>query len=377
MADIKTILRELSVILGYILAKYKLTFTEDNLDIKTYLDFIRKYCKNVDECNSEIQKIEEIEDFIIHKGIIKNGLNLGKLLYEKLNLDGDIYWLGSSVNSTYPFDIKIGKTGISLKEDSYILKNPSFANYLNALVQPEQPFKNVHVFRKFAAIEFTDWYNYTYKRLFDEFNNKVQGDTIFSYPKRGIYIKKGKTGLIFESNEAAIEIEANEDLDEISLNARLGGYIFEHTVSKWIKETLEKKDVNYEKLKKECSLKAGENIKDFIIKNLNLDDNQLLELFQIYDEPYYYGKSFGKTHLYQVPNNTECKISLKDIEIKVPQSQLNVYFTFEISNNNGSNVVVFRVECRYSHGQLKGIPEAKLYYTDNVNHLQDLYKVII
>jgi frataxin-like iron-binding protein CyaY len=376
VADIKTILRELSVILGYILAKYKLTFTEDNLDIKTYLDFIRKYCKNVNECNSEIQKIEEIEDFVVHKGIIKNGLNLGKLLYEKLNLDGDIYWLGSSVNSKYPYDIKIGDTGISLKEDSYILKNPSFANYLNALVQPDQPFKNVHVFRKFAGAEFNNWYNYTYKKLFAEYKTNSQGSTIFSYPKRGTFITIGTTGLIFGNSETIVEIEANEDLDEISLNARLGGYIFEHTVSKWIKETLEKKDVNYEKLKKECSLKAGENLKDFVINNLNLNNNQLLELFQIYDEPYYYGKSFGKTHLYQVPSNKECKISLKDIEIKVPQSQLNVYFTFEISNSNGSNVVIFRVECRYSHGQLKGIPEAKLYYTDNVNHLQDLYKVI-
>ena len=46
-----------------------------------------------------IEKGEEIEDFVVHKGIIKNGLNLGKMLCEKLNLDGDIYWLGSSVNS--------------------------------------------------------------------------------------------------------------------------------------------------------------------------------------------------------------------------------------------------------------------------------------
>mgnify|MGYP001196739178 CR=1 FL=1 len=59
----------------------------------------------------------------------------------------------------------------------------------------------------------------------------------------------------------------------------MGGHIFEHTVSKWIKETLEKKDGTYEKLKKECSLKAGENLKDFVLKNLNLDNNQLLELF--------------------------------------------------------------------------------------------------
>ena len=187
----------------------------------------------------------------------------------------------------------------------------------------------------------------------------------------------GKKGLIFGSNETSIEIEANEDLNEITLNAKLGGYIYEHTISKWIKETLEKKDDNYEKLKKECSLKAGENLKDYVMNNLNLNNKQLLELFQIYDDPYYYGKSYGTVHIYQVPSNKECKINLKDIEIKVPQSQLNVYFTFEITNSNDSNVIVFRVECRYSHGQLKGIPEAKLYYTDNVNHLQNLYKEII
>ncbi len=97
---------------------------------------------------------------------------------------------------------------------------------------------------------------------------------------------------------------------------------------------------------------------------------------QIFDLPYYYGKSYGALHLYEVPSNSECEVKLIDVEIKVPQSQLNVYFTFEISNKVFCNNVVFRVECRYSHGQFKGIPEAKLYYTDNKNHLQNLYKVI-
>ncbi len=190
MADIKTILRELSVILGYILAKYKLTFTEDTIDVKTYLDFIRKYCKNVNECNSEIQKIEELENFVIHKSIIKNGLTLGKLLYEKLNLDGEIYWLGANVHSKYPFDIKIGDTGISLKEDSYILKNPSFASYLNALVQPKTSFKTVHVFRFFAPTEFSKWFGYTYKKLFEEFNKHKFNEIIFSYEKRRTFINQ-------------------------------------------------------------------------------------------------------------------------------------------------------------------------------------------
>lgn len=377
MADIKTILRELSVILGYILAKYKLTFTEDTIDVKTYLEFIRKYCKNVNECNSEIQKIEELEDFVIHKNIIKNGLTLGKLLYEKLKLEGDIYWLGATVHSKYPFDIKIGETGVSLKEDSYILKNPSFASYLNALVQPKIPFKTVHVFKHFAPTEFSKWFNFTYNKLFEEFNNYSLNDTIFSYEKRGTFIKRGKSGLIFGTNETEMEIDVKEKLDEPTFTEKIGGYLFEHTVSKWIKDNLEKKDNEYERLKKECSLKAGENLKDFVLKNLNLDKDKLLEIFQIYDEPYYYGKSSGKVHIYQVPSNKDCNMELVDIEIKVPQSQLNVYFTFKITNGNGSNDIVFRVECRYSHGQLKGVPEAKLYYTDNINHLQDLYKSII
>lgn len=376
MADIKTILRELSVILGYILSKYKLEFAEEFIDVKTYLEFIRKYCKNINECNTEIQKIEALDDFIIHKDTIINGLNLGKLLFKKLNLDGDIYWLGAKVNSKYPFDIQIGETGISLKEDSYILKNPSFANYLNALVQPATSFKNIHVFRKFAPNEFKKWYDYTYNKLMDEFNKRKINELIFKYPKRGTYIKKGTKGLVFGEKSSEIEIGINENLDEIHFNSRLGGFIFEHTVTKWIKENLENKDYEYEKLKKDCSLKAGENLKEFINTNLNLNSNNILELFQIYDKPYYYGKSYKEIHLYQVPSNNECKVKLISIEIKVPKSQLNVYFTFEISNCNGSNSIIFRVECRYSHGQFKGIPEAKLFYTDNIFHLKNLYKVI-
>ena len=377
MADLKTILREVSVILGYILAKYKLTFTEDTLDVKTYLGFIRKYCKNVNECNSEIKKIEELKDFVIHKNILKNGLTLGKLLFEKLNLDGEIYWLGGNVKSKYPFDIKIGETGISLKEDSYILKNPSLASYLNSLMQPKVPFKTVHVFRTFAPEEFTKWYNYSYKKLFENFSSKKLNEVIFKYDKRRTFIKKGKSALIFGEKANEVKVGIDENLDELALNSRLGGYLFEHTVSKWIKDNLEKKNKEYEKLKQECSLKAGENLKSLVIKNLNLDKKKFLKIFQIYDKAYYYGKSSGNVHIYEVPSNKDYNIELFDIEIKVPISQLNIHFTFKISNKNGENNVVFRVECRYSHGQLKGIPEAKLYYTDKANHLQNLYTTII
>jgi len=376
MADIKTILRELSVILGYIVSKYGIKIDEKHIDVKTFLALIKKYCKNINECNSEIVKIQELDSFSVHYDIIENGISLGKLIYKKLDIKGDIYWLGSKVNLKYPYDIKIGETGISLKEDSYILKNPSFADYLNALVQPQKPFENVHVFRRFAPNEFEKWYKYTYKKLFDEFYKYQNNEDIYSYTKRQTFIKKGMNGLIFGKDDKTIEIKMNENLDEISLNAKLGGYIFEHTISKWIKKNLEKCDSEYEKLKKDCSLKAGENLKDYIQKYKKLNTSKILELLQIYENTYYFGKSHGGSVLYQVPTNKECKIKLMNIVIKVPKSQLNVYFYFEISNIDGTNPVEFRVECRYSHGQFKGIPEAKLYYTDNINHLKNLYRIV-
>ena len=80
---------------------------------------------------------------------------------------------------------------------------------------------------------------------------------IFAYKDRGTFIKKSNSGLIFGSPKKVVEIKIEDNLDEISFKKKLGGFIFEHTVSKWIKMKLEKKP-DYEILKKECSLKAGE-----------------------------------------------------------------------------------------------------------------------
>lgn len=374
MADIKTILRELSVIFGFIISKYKIAIT--TIDVETFINLIRQYCINIDECDSEIEKIKQLQDFKSYESIIENGVKLGGLIYDKLSFEGDISWVGSKVKSQYPFDIMIGDKGIALKEDSFILKNPSFADYLNALVQPKKEFKNVHVFRKFANKEFNNWFEYALTKLKESAKEYESNRIIFSYLKKGFYIKKGEKSLLFGNQNKEIEIRFEDNIDEISFNTFLGGNILEHTFSKWIKEVLEKNDEEYTRLKKQCSVKAGENLKQFINENLNIDEQKILELLQIYDVPYYYGKSYGELHLYEVPANDECKVKLIDVEIKVPYSQLNVYLTFEISNENGLNNVVFRVECRYSHGQFKGIPEAKLYYTDNKNHLKNLYKVL-
>lgn len=377
MADIKTILRELSVILGIILARYNLKIKGDLVEVKSYLDFIRKHCSNIDDHNEEVIKIEQEGSLIVHKDIIENGINLGKLIHENLNLEGDICWVGSEVKSKYPFDITVGAVGISLKEDSYILKNPSFADYLNALTQPKQPLQAVHVFRQFASQEFTDWFDYSYGKLVKETRSLEDGSIILSYSDGEYFIKKQKQNIVFGKGCKVVSIGMNEQITEKELNFKLGGDIIEHTFSKWIKSNLEKKDKKYLELKKKCSVEAGSNLVSYVNNNLNIDEKKILSLFQIYDEKYFYGKIHNKALIYEVPTNRELKVTLDKIEVEVPESQLNVHFSFLIENTSTSANFKVRVECRYSHGQFKGIPEAKLYYTDKTNDLKVLYKLII
>src|SRR5690606_20193210 len=119
--------------------------------------------------------------------------------------------------------------------------------------------------------EFHEWFFYSYKALFEEYYKHSENEIIFFYEKRGTFIKKGKAGLIFGMKGREIEVGIDEPFDEEEFSKRIGNKLFEHTVSKWIKQNLENKDAQYEDLKRECSLKAGENLKEFVEKNLNLD----------------------------------------------------------------------------------------------------------
>ncbi len=54
MEGIKTILRELSVIFGFIISKHKIAIT--TIDVETFINLIRQYCLNINECNSELSR---------------------------------------------------------------------------------------------------------------------------------------------------------------------------------------------------------------------------------------------------------------------------------------------------------------------------------
>ena len=66
--------------------------------------------------------------------------------------------------------------------------------------------------------------------------------------------------------------------------------------------------------------------------------------------------------IYKVPSqkNYLNTIRIEKIEGSVPNSQANILTT--IVNNKNNTKLVLRNECRFSHGQFNGTPEAKMYY---------------
>ncbi len=113
--------------------------------------------------------------------------------------------------------------------------------------------------------------------------------------------------------------------------------------------------------------KAGERLKDFLNKNIikNPSPQSLYNLFRINKESYYYAKTTNSTiEVYKIPSqaNFLSKIKISNISSKVPASQLNLYTTIE--NTETSKKLIVRNELRYSHGQLNGTPEAKMYLSE-------------
>ena len=128
-------------------------------------------------------------------------------------------------------------------------------------------------------------------------------------------------------------------------------------------------------LKKRCSEIAGKTVCDLIKANNN--SAGLMRLLQIRDNSYYYAKiSDSKVSLMYVPSSKEFKeiISVSSVDYIVPSSQLNIITTIHNTKNN--NDLKLRNECRFSHGQFNGTPEAKMYF-DKQTNLSSIYVNLI
>lgn len=372
MADIKTHLREIGVATTVGLLIKKIPFTIDDLYSSSKFYSLSKMV--IDNDISSASNILEFEKFTgEYKTIIDNSYKLGKKIFDSQEFnftkDDTILWLGNDTQKGDPIDLKIGNYSFSLKEESFILKNMGLYSLLNNLTGSNFQ-RGLHVFSTFALNEYNSWFKYTWDYLVNYINQNTTW--VLNRPGKVSRITKNGNAIIFDYNGEQSIIPTS-----ISTNAQFmnctSSTTREKVFSKWIDGVL-KKDPTYLKLKKDCSETAGNQLASKI-RNEYKPDN-VFTFFQIWPFDYYYAKSTStETTILHVPSQTNFKniIMFVDCEYDVPSSQLNIITTFK--NTNTNKILQFRNECRFSHGQFNGTPEAKMYIVKNTP-LTELYDPI-
>lgn len=369
MADIKTHLRELSVAAGIV---YRISYKNPKelfqLTPKQFYQFLQSIISNNISNASNILDIAYFN--ADHYSIIENGIRLGEKIVDLEICDSynRILWLGADTQKNDPIDLIVGNTGFSLKEESYILENMGLYKYLNLLTNSKFS-RGLHVFEYFAFDEYNEWFRYTWNSML----NRIHDEWIFNngrYTSK-ILIQDSVVKLIIDdkviSSLPATQLTINEYTKYTNSKSR------EKVFAKWINNEISN-DPIYLSLKSNCSNFAGERLCSFVLNNLN--PINLARLLQIYNTEYYYAKTTSKKlSIYHVPNIHEFvnEIKITDISYSVPTSQLNILTT--ITNQNTGNSLIFRNECRFSHGQFNGTPEAKMYY-ERGNDLSVIYNKI-
>lgn len=372
MADIKTHLRELSVATTVGLLNANINFKVADL---YYGEKLYTYAKHFIKNN--IFSAQDIRNYCIFPKelqiIIDNGYKLGVEIYNDQHFDigknAVIQWLGNDTQKKDPIDVIIGNYSFSLKEESFILKNMGLYQLLNSLTGSTYR-RGLHVFDVFAYKEYNDWFFYTWNLLIE-------------------YLKQNLTWVLDEKNNHS-EIKMLDKCIVLSFNgissiipikiSTVSEYMQktvsltrEKVFSKWINKEISR-DTNYLRAKKICSETAGKYVSEIIQKGYN--PINVYDFFQIINQEYYYAKTTSsETIILRVPSQQNFKAVIEFIgcRYEVPGSQLNIISTFR--NKKTMKVLEFRNECRFSHGQFNGTPEAKMYASKTTS-LADLYEPI-
>jgi hypothetical protein len=364
MADILTHLRELSV--AHFLVYQR--------------PVILSPAKFLAECKAKIIGAEKLKLSQIVSGgqtfnpkemkTISNGIRLGcRLLREFRHLRGQVpKWVGPIQGDHHPSDLIVGDEYISLKESSFILKNMGLYYMLNSLLGEQKYSRGLHVFEKFALKELVAWFNYTRQTL------KKLGSSSFT--------TKGKTYKIrFSKNDMEGTISGKPFRFENFIKCSYENFQANRSTSgkkafcKWINHSLGS-DGHYLKMKKKVCDQAGRNIKALLLPQIGQSPATLHNFFSIVNTPYILAKvTDSSIEIFKVPSiENSCKnMKIKNIEVSVPSSQLNIFTTLE--SKLTQETVIFRNEIRYSHGQLVGTPEAKLYIKEG--KLTTMYEAVV
>jgi hypothetical protein len=167
MADIKTVLRETSVIVG---------INDIVLGNNVTINY-QEYCKKINlyfdqkaiEAMSVLYQVENFNPDL--QKILVNGYKLANKIIEYFEIVSinEINWHGFDSQKEDPIDITINGLGFSLKEDSFILENMGLYKLVNLFTG--STFKKMHIFEDFSPIEYKDWFHITWQCSTSNFSN--------------------------------------------------------------------------------------------------------------------------------------------------------------------------------------------------------------
>lgn len=372
MADIKTHLRELSVATTIGLLSKNISYSQD--DLYNSCKFFELASSIISNDISSANNLLKYDIFPAElKSIIDNGHKLGVAIYKhphfNINYNSVIRWLGNDTQKGDPIDIVVGEYGFSLKEDSFILKNMGLYNFLNSMTGMSYE-RGLHVFSTFAFDDYEDWFKYTWA----SFTRYLVNNNGWTFVKNGktysAYILDLSINMCYGDFKSIVPINISSTKEYMKYT---NSVTREKVFAKWINQVFSKDD-KYKRLKKVCAEKAGYEIYNLI--NNNFDSVYIYDFLQIYDFEYYYAKTTAtETTILRVPSikDFNSNIEFVSCDYDVPDSQLNIISTFR--NKNTGKEISFRNECRFSHGQFNGTPEAKMYVVRN-SPLTELYNPI-
>ncbi len=361
MADIKTHLRELSVAVA-IGCKQRNISVLPAYSPQGFVSMVQMMVLGDLNSANNILQLPSFDRE--HNEIIRNGIALGEEIYRRLKVsnDSDIYWLGNQVFRA-PIDLEVGTYHFSLKEDSFILENMGLYKLLS-LLTGKQYNRGLHIFEEFSPQEYISWFYYTWQKLLA----CKDWCKVFPNYTSSFRVENGQVLFNF-NNEIMINIPVTIETPHEFMSLT-NSKIREKVFSKWISDFLET-DNRYIEHKRLCSETAGYNLCNFIRMNLAFDN--LGRLLQLRNFEYYYAKSTGnELKILKVPSYHTLgrEIIFESVQYSVPKSQLNLITT--LKNQITGKSFIIRNECRFSHGQFNGTPEAKMYY-DRGSDLSIIY----
>lgn len=373
MADLKTTLRELSVAtyIALVLKNEKIPTLQATYDINKFLIDAQKLL-NID-LSAHIKAYHEGSNIQELSNILTNGYRLGEAIlisrYFKFKTNDPIRWVGGDIKQKYPFDLLIGDYGFSLKEESFIIQNMGLYSLINLLTGSNY-HRGLHLFNTFAKTEYDEWFNYTWKYLIGYLN--TNGRWELNNSSIILRSEENLSRIVFIYNGSSIEMPIDISTNK-EFMACTKAIFREKVFSKWIKDVISY-EIDYKRFKQSCAETAGKNICSKINREISIEN--IYEFFRVYDQEYYYAKSTSnRIEILKVPSakNFTNEIVFDGCKFEVPFTQLNIITSF--LNKKTKRHLEFRNECRFSHGQFNGTPEAKMYISRN-SSLCDLYEPI-